>query len=200
MYAYFIGNVMELNDHQIVLETNHIGYNISCTSALIQSISSLGEEIKVYTYTNVKEDTLSLFGFYDKDELKLFKMLITVDGIGPKIALQMISDLGSALIKTAIVTGNVKTLTKAKGLGTKGAEHCISDLKNKISDEDLLAGFQTEEILVSNEKESEDVKDAIEALVSLGYGRNEAKKAVTEAKKSGVNGSEELLSASLRYF
>lgn len=199
MYAYFKGIVTEREENQIVLEVNNIGYNILCTASLLSMLPPKGEEIKVYTFTSVREDAFTLLGFASKEELKLFRMLITVSGIGPKGGLSMLSAMRPDEIKLAILTGDAKKLAKAPGIGIKSAEHCISDLKKKISEEGILAYASDDEIEDATEQGTEDAKEACEALVVLGYTNAEAKKAVQSAVKDGVVGTENLLSASLKY-
>ncbi len=199
MYAYLKGIVTDVCDNQIVIEVNNIGYNVLCTTSLLENLPDKGEILKVYTYTSVREDAISLLGFASKEELRLFRMLITVSGIGPKGGLSILSTFSPQEIKYAIITGDAKKLAKAPGVGIKSAEHAISDLKKKLSDEGVI-DYEPVSVETESVTDAEDVKDAIAALVALGYGMTESKQAVASARKDGVTGVEALLSAALRYF
>ena len=139
MYAYFIGTVAEANADSCVLEVNNIGYNIQIPASTADRLPDIGGEVKLYTYTSVRENAIELIGFISKDDLAMFSQLITVSGIGPKAALSLLSYLDADAIRIAIVTGDVKTLSKAPGLGKKSAERLIVDLKNKYDAAAVLA-------------------------------------------------------------
>jgi len=191
MYAYFKGELIEKYEDSIVIETGNIGYNIAMCSNDISALSPIGSNVKIFTYTLVKEDALSLFGFIDKDELDLFKMLITVSGVGPKSALSILSALGVNGVVRAIAMGEHKLIAKAQGVGSKTAERVIIDLKDKVNSYMTLSMIDGESDIsvnksgteVSNDKcISTSARDAISALVVLGYSEKEAQSAVLSVK------------------
>lgn len=200
MYAYFKGIIQEKNIDGVVIEVNGIGYNIMTSPGKGYELPDVGEEACIYTYTSVREDAMQLFGFARKDELALFKMLITVSGIGPKGGLAILSELSVDEIKMAIVTGDAKTISRAPGIGKKTAERVIIDLKDKIQKEDFEA---TESLAASlgvpSNKLTPEEQEAAEALAALGYGMKEASVAVGRASADGIKDVNGLLKGALKY-
>lgn len=179
MYAYFRGIVTEIEEESIVVECNHIGYNIKVPTSVISDLTGIGSQIKIYTYTSVREDAFVLYGFLTKDDLKMFKQLITVNGIGPKGALGILSVLNASNLRFAILAGDAKAIAKAPGVGAKSAERIILELKNKVelSLEETSPVSQTASSVASYSAEK---NEAIEAMVALGYSATEALKAVNQ--------------------
>lgn len=178
MYAYIKGEIVDLSEDNVVIECNDIGYNIHVPASMIARLPGVGSTVKIYTYTSVKEDSFNLFGFLSKDELEMFKLLITVSGIGPKGALSIISEMGVNELRLAIISGDSKTISKAPGIGKKSAERIIIDLRNKV---DIVSEQDNENVPIMNAFTNSDAKnDAIEALTSLGYSPTEALKAVRQ--------------------
>lgn len=196
MYGYFIGSVEEICKDRIILEVNHIGYNIKVSEHTLSEVRRLSGDIKVYTYTSVKEDEISLYGFLNKEELELFKQLISVSGIGPKGGLSILSVMTVEELSSAIASGDAKRLSKAPGIGAKTAQRLILELKGKV-DEVILTG------LTSNtdtfDSQSEAVKEVIEALTSLGYSASDANRAVSLVENSNELTTEQLLKQALKY-
>lgn len=197
MYAYFKGTVEEILEDQIVLECHDIGYNIFVPSGVFSYISGIGAQIKLYTYTSVKEDAFMLYGFATKEELRLFKQLITVNGIGPKGALAILSSFSVDTLRFAIMAGDVKTISKAPGIGKKTAERLILDLKDKMSDIDVtLPGFTPVQTL--NSELNSQRQDAIDALLALGYAASEAMRACNQIEITEDMDSGEILKQALK--
>ena len=171
MYEYIIGDIVDVLEDRIVLETNKIGYSIYTSTNTIQSIDSRSN-IKIMTHLSVREDDMTLYGFLTNEELKMFRLLQTVSKIGPKVAIGVLSALNAMEIKRAILFSDAKTLTKAPGIGAKTAQRMILELKDKFSDEDLIS---TEEDVQGNIPviSTSVSEEALEALVSLGYSRSE---------------------------
>lgn len=196
MYGYFIGSVEEICKDRIILEVNRIGYNIKVSEHTLSEVRRLSGDIKVYTYTSVKEDEISLYGFLNKEELELFKQLISVSGIGPKGGLSILSVMTVEELSSAIASGDAKRLSKAPGIGAKTAQRLILELKGKV-DEVILTG------LTSNtdtfDSQSEAVKEVIEALTSLGYSASDANRAVSLIENSNELTTEQLLKQALKY-
>ena len=132
MIAYMTGIVAAVTDSQLILEVNQIGYQIYITSREVQALPGKGETVKIYTYLNVKEDGLQLFGFQAEDDLEVFKLLIGVNGIGPKAALGILSVLEAGELRLAVLAGDAKTIARAPGVGNKTAQKLILELKDKF--------------------------------------------------------------------
>ena len=202
MYAYFNGKVAEANADSCVLEVNNIGYNIQIPASTADRLPDIGGEVKLYTYTSVRENAIELIGFISKDDLSMFSQLITVSGIGPKAALSLLSYLDADAIRIAIVTGDVKTLSKAPGLGKKSAERLIVDLKNKYNATAVLAaatgsaGVSVD--IVDNSKISPNMAEAIDALAALQFKEAEARRAVLMADTDPDASVDEIINAALK--
>lgn len=205
MISYIKGELTEVHGDWIVLETQNIGYEIRVPMSLIDRLPSIGSFVKIYTYLHVKEDMLALFGFFSREEVELFQMILGVSGIGPKGALGLLSAITPENLRFAILSGDVKTIQKAPGIGNKTAQRLIIELKDKLKIEDLLepTDSQVEVISESKSKNNEEWKqarnDAVQALMALGYSNTEAMKAV---RKVGVDASmdtEAILKAALKH-
>lgn len=189
MYAYFIGTITEIYNDRIVLENNRIGYNIYMPAGDIESLGT-GEEVKIYTYTSVREDAFMLYGFIDRYEMDFFKLLLTVNGVGPKAALNILSGSSVENLQVAIVAQDTKALSKVPGIGTKTAERIILDLKNKISNEDILGGFVSHSNSRAASVDGRIRSEACEALCALGYSSSEAMRALSSLDTDTTDVSE----------
>ncbi|MBQ8246686.1 MAG: Holliday junction branch migration protein RuvA [Lachnospiraceae bacterium] len=198
MYAYFIGKITYMQTDSVVMEVNNIGYNIKVSAKTIEHLGRVSGEVKLYTYTYVKEDALALFGFMTREELELFQKMITVNGIGPKGALAILSTLSVDTLRFAILSGNSKSIAKAPGIGAKTAERLIIDLKDKINVEDVLSPHTAESDTVGAVYELPAKKEAIEALSALGYSATDAMKAVNQVSCDENTSTEEILKAALK--
>lgn len=182
MYAYFIGKVMEITPDSVILEVNNIGYNIKVSSRTAESLPGIGAEVKLYTYTSVREDAIQLMGFTSQADLYMFRQLITVSGIGPKGALAILSVMDADSLRFAIMTGDVKNISKAPGVGKRSAERVIIDLKGKVDTDAVSFLTSTDNSDTVNSSNStaynEVIREATEALTALGYGATESMKAV----------------------
>lgn len=198
MIAYLIGTVTDVSDDNIVVENNRIGFNVRVSNGYGFKI---GQEIQIYTYTYVKEDAFQLFGFDTKDQLELFKRLITVSGIGPKGALAILSVMSVNDLRFAIYSQDASAIAKAPGIGKKTAERVILDLKDKIKLDEINGTFEplfeTSAVEVGEFETAR--KDAVEALTALGYGAGEAAKAVSRVTVTEDMTAEELLKNALKY-
>lgn len=198
MFAYLKGKIADISEDNLVLEVNHIGYNIKISSAIASALPSVGEEVKIYTYTLVREDAFLLYGFLTKDDLDIFKKVITVNGIGPKGGLAILSAMTADDLRLAIISGDAKAISRAPGIGAKTAERLILDLKDKVSIEDTFVHremrIQTETQTAQNAK-----SEAVEALTALGYPASEALKAVKQAAVTEDMDVEAILKAALKH-
>lgn len=198
MIAYLIGTVTDVSDDNIVVENNRIGFNVRVPNGYGFKI---GAEVQVYTYTYVKEDAFWLYGFDTKDQLELFQKLITVNGIGPKGALAILSVMSADDLRFAIYSQDASAIAKAPGVGKKTAERVILDLKDKVKLDEIggLPGQLSEASgLAAGEFETAR-KDAVEALAALGYGAGEAAKAVSQVTVTEDMTAEEILKNALKF-
>ena len=201
MIGFVNGIVEYLSEEMVTLDVNGIGYNVRVSADTASKMPGLGEEAKLYTYTSVREDAIWLYGFLSRSELELFKKCITVNGIGPKGALSILSVMDADSLCYAISTGDKKAISKAPGVGPKMAERLILELKDKISIDDAMI---EREIAGTGEGknplaiDSPQVKEAVEALVALGYGRTESLTAVNAVPNLENLDSGAILKAALK--
>jgi len=185
LLSYIKGELAEVFEDTIVVENNGMGINVKVPATVLSNIPSIGEDIKVYTYLYVREDAINVYGFLTRDDLNVFKLLLNVNGVGPKAALGILSTISANDLRYAVLSDDVNAIKKAPGIGAKTAQRLIIELKDKLK-------LESEEALILNAnvgtKPSDDLilkNDAIEALVSLGYSQREAMDAV---KKVDING------------
>ncbi|MDO5156608.1 MAG: Holliday junction branch migration protein RuvA [Eubacteriales bacterium] len=198
MIGYIKGTVEALEQDYILLENNGIGYQIFTSAMVLNQIANLHQTVQIFTYLHVREEGIALFGFLTKRELDTFKLLLTVSGVGPKAALAILSVLSVNDLAVAIMAGDTKAITKANGVGAKGANRIIMELKDKLSlddmfDQDVVPAHQTSEMINSNT-----VQDTILALVSLGYSETEAFRAVKQIAGAEEMNPEDLLKQALK--
>lgn len=180
MYSYIRGSLAEVDVDHVVLDVNGIGYNICIPANCQQYLPPLGGECKIHTYLYLREDAMMLYGFLTKDDLALFKQLITVSGIGPKGAIGILSALSADDLRFAILAGDVKAISKAPGIGAKTAQRVILELKDKMSLEEAFES-KLENGKTSVATPNHQVKnDAVLALTALGYTSAESLKAVAK--------------------
>lgn len=180
MIAYVNGIVEDITEDNAVVEVNGIGYNVKISADTAARLPGIGEPVKLYTYTCVREDAFQLYGFLSRNDLEIFKKLITVNGIGPKGGLAILSVMDADNLRYAIMSGDVKAISKAPGIGAKTAQRVILDLKDKISIDDALIDREIAATAANAglQGDTPQKREAIEALVSLGYGQAESAKAV----------------------
>jgi len=189
MFNYICGKVVDKTIGQIVIENNGIGYEIGISDNTFSDVN-VGDYAKLFAYLYVREDQIALYGFSRNEEKTLFLKLIDISGVGPKMAMQILSGYDLKTLTMAIATGDIKTLAKIKGLGKKTAELIVVSLREHFSN-DISLGTGTGAVV------SDDITDAVAALESLGISKTEAVKAVNEASKH-VEGVENLISYSLK--
>ncbi|MCI8494817.1 MAG: Holliday junction branch migration protein RuvA [Lachnospiraceae bacterium] len=200
MFSYMKGELVEILDDAIVLEVNHIGYHIYIPASMIDKFSGTGQTLKIYTYFHVKEDSMKLYGFLNRDDLKIFKLLLGVNGIGPKGALAILTVLTPDDLRFAILGDDAKTIAKAPGIGAKTAQRLILELKDKL---DLQEALEVQMAHAAKEVGEETAisgirSEAVQALTALGYSATEALKAVNAVEFTEGITVEEVLKASLR--
>ena len=180
MISYIRGELAAVQEQKAIVEAGGIGYGIYMSQQTLSMLPAVGEEVKIHTYLNVREDAMQLYGFLTGEDLQVFRLLIGVSGIGPKAELNILSCLSPDELRFAVLAGDVKTISSAPGIGKKTAEKLILELKDKMSIEDVLeqAAHGSEQ---SKEIEATDTgmqAEAVQALTALGYGSAESLRAV----------------------
>ncbi len=198
MFAYIKGTIEDMDTDYIVVENNNMGFKIM-TSANVISRVALHETRTIYTYMNVREDDISLFGFLSKDEIAVFKLLIGVSGVGPKVALGIMSALTMDELRMAVIAGDHKAIGKANGVGPKTAQRVVIELKDKFKLEDVFGTAEDTGSDLPAGAGDDIISDAVLALNALGYSESESLRIV---KKTALNGTydtvEALIKASLK--
>ncbi len=176
MFAYLSGEIAEKGVNTVVIDVGGVGFTCAASTVTLSKLPDVGGRAKVHTYMSVREDAMDLFGFADKDELAAFKLLTSVSGVGPKMAISVLSELDFAALAISISSGDYKTLTRASGVGPKLAQRIVLELKDKIAQTAADAVFDTGSAspVISGSKDSE----AVDALVALGFSSVDAKRAV----------------------
>lgn len=187
MFNYLIGEVAHKGENLVVLENNGVGFEIRVSMSTLEMLP-IGSVAKIFTFMNVREDEISLYGFANLDEKEMFLKLIGVTGIGPRVALTILSSIRLSDLAVAIKTEDIKLLCTIKGLGRKTAERIVLELKDKIE----LIGYSAEKSKFEENFNTSAVDEATEALISLGVNRNEAYRLARENAK-GCTTSEEII-------
>lgn len=193
MIAYIIGDVRSISEEDFVLENNQMGYLIKSSLSTL-ALLELNNEYKIYTSLQVREDDMSLYGFYSKEELEMFLLLTSVSSIGPKNAIGILSSMGVNDIKLAIINSDIDKLTIAKGIGKKTASRIILELMDKVKKMPIEDNTSPSKIITYN---NEDFDVAKEALVNLGYAQNDINNVLLELKDMDLS-LEELVKESLK--
>lgn len=199
MYSYIRGPLAEVELDHIVIDVYGVGYNVYIPTNCFEYLPGLGEECKIHTYLYIREDAMVLYGFLTKDDLNLFKQLISVSGIGPKGALGILSSLSADDLRFAILAGDSKAIAKAPGIGAKTAQRVILELKDKMSLEDAfekkLVNERAHEVTSNNQVKN----DAVMALTALGYSSSESLKAVAKVEITEDMDVEAVLKQALKH-
>ncbi len=199
MIGYVKGQVADKSDGTVVIDNGGIGYEIFVSSKTLTQIGN-NSFVQLYTYLNVREDGVFLYGFYTKEEKNMFLKLITISGVGPKAALSILSGIELNKLMVAIINADVKTLSKVKGIGKKTAERIVLELKESLdaaAEAAIDAAIEGIAIEQTKEELDKDSEDAIYALRGLGFTQNEAVKAVKAARPKARD-LQELIALSLR--
>ena len=182
MINYVRGTLSDIEESMIVVEAGGIGYGINVPASVMGELPRVGNEVLIYTYFSVKEDSQSLFGFISKEDREMFKQLIKVNGVGPKGALAILSVLRPDDLRMAIMSGDAKAISRAQGIGAKTAERVILDLRDKVSVPEFISTSAINGTGTANIDpkafSAGPVSEAIDALTMLGYSRVDAGKAV----------------------
>ncbi|MBE5945918.1 MAG: Holliday junction branch migration protein RuvA [Lachnospiraceae bacterium] len=197
MFAYIKGKIEYISEDGFVIENNGIGYSV-LSSGNVTGKLSLHDNTVIYTYLHVREDGINLFGFLSQDEISVFKMLISVSGIGPKGALAIMTVLTVDELRIAVLSEDYKAISKANGVGTKTAQRVVIELKDKFKLDDVLSGLSDQADLPDTGS-NDIITETAMALTSLGYSNVEALRAIKKVKDADKMSVEELLKASLKF-
>lgn len=178
MFYSITGNVVYYDAQSVAVDCNGVAFKCCTTTNTLKNVAKKGERVTLFTYLNVKEDALDLFGFYTQQELDCFKLLIDVNGVGPKVALAILSELTPERLAVCIASGDIKSITRANGVGPKVAQRVILELKDKLAKGLDLGNMGIEIEAASVAAESSNTSEAVSALTMLGYSQSEAAVAV----------------------
>lgn len=198
MIQYIKGTLADMDEESVIIDNHGIGFQVHISGQTFDYLPEVGAEIKMYVYFQVKEDGLALFGFLTKDDLRVFKLLIGVNGVGPKGALAVLSVLTPDNLRFAVIADDAKAIAKAPGIGTKTAQRIVLELKDKLKLEDA---FATREELVKNplaEQEKGVRQEALLALTSLGYSASEASQVLSGIEITPESDVEDVLKLALK--
>ena len=201
MIAYLKGTLEEIGNDYIVVDVNNIGYQVKVSLRVMEGLPSIGNQMKIHTYTYVREDVIALYGFLTKDDLQMFLLLLGVNGVGPKGALGILSIFSAQELRLAIISQDVKTIAKAPGIGAKTAQRMLIDLKDKVSIEEAFEKMGEQSMIASDTSTagSGAKTDAIEALTALGYSASESMKAVNMVEITDGMSSDTILKQALKH-
>lgn len=199
MIAYLRGKVLATTAETVVLDVNGVGYELYCSGGAFSKIGN-SDTAELYTYLQVKEDGVTLFGFASLKEKELFLKLIGISGVGPKLGIAILSAMSADDFAVAVATADVKRLSAVKGLGKKTAEKIVLELHGKISAAEIMtaSGEAPSASLEAEGRLTPADEDAVAALTGLGFKRPESVKAVRRAREAGANTTEEIIMLALR--
>ena len=190
---------MAVEEEKVIVDVGGVWYGIFMPAQSVGRLPQIHNEVKLHTYLHIKEDAMQLYGFLTRDDLKVFKLVIGVSGIGPKGALNILSNLSADDLRFAVLSNDVKAISAAQGIGKKTAEKLIIELKDKLSMDDVLKHMAVEEKTVSGVQNNGVQAEAVQALAALGYGNTEALRAVRQAEVTAGSTVEDILKQALRF-
>ena len=197
MIAYISGALVSAGENYIVIDNHGMGYRIFVSGKFLEHIPAYGTQIKIYTHMYIREDELTLYGFHSEEELSVFRILIGISGVGPKVAMAILTALTIQELQLAVISEDAKTISKANGVGAKGASRIILELKDKLKMEDMMDAAY-EQSIVQDTQDANAARDAILALVNLGYSNSEAALAVKKIGDTSQMDIESILKAALK--
>lgn len=197
MYAFIEGTVEAKSLTELVVSAGGVGYRILCTTTALSGAPAIGETMRVYTFLNVREDALELFGFLSQEERALFLKLTGVTGIGPRTALGIVGSMPINDLKLAVMTGDISVLSRAPGVGKKTAQRIALELKDKFAPDELMMEGGDVPVMTASSGGSQG--EAILALLSLGYTQTEAARAISQVQKEASDApADQLVRLALR--
>ena len=200
MIGYIRGILEEADEQSVIIDNHGIGYRIFVPSSAFSGALPIGKEVKIYTYLSVKEDAMQLYGFLTRDDLRMFRMLLGVNGIGPKAGLGILSALTADELRFAVLADDAASIAKAPGIGKKTAQKLILELKDKLNLEDAFEQKLANQAAmdISAADTGSQVQEAVQALTALGYPGTEALRAVKKVEGAESMTVEEILKAALK--
>lgn len=200
MISFIRGTLVDCEEDKVIVDVGGVGYGIYMAGSAMGMLPPVGSEVKLHTYLSVKEDAMKLYGFFTRDDLRVFKLLIGVNGIGPKGGLGVLSVLSPDDLRFAVLSNDVKAICAAPGIGKKTAEKLILELKDKLHLEDVLEHLEETPLSGgASGGQGEIQSEAVQALVALGYGSTEALRAVKQVSLREDTDVEEVLKQALKY-
>ena len=199
MISYIRGELTAIEEDKVIVDVNGVGFGIYMPGQAMNLLPPIGKEVKLHTYMNVREDAMQLFGFLTRDDLKVFRLVIGVSGIGPKGGLNILSQLSPDDLRFAVMSHDVRAISAAPGIGRKTAEKLIIELKDKLSMEDVLEKVSEKDTTEVSHTSNQVQAEAVQALVALGYGNTEALKAVKKVDITDDTTVEDVLKLALKY-
>lgn len=199
MISFIRGELVSIEEEKVIVNVGGVGYGIHMPGQAMNYLPPVGEQVKLHTYLNVREDAMQLFGFLTRDDLEVFKLVIGVSGIGPKGGLSILSQLSPDELRFAVMAGDAKAISAAPGIGKKTAEKLIIELKDRFRIEDVLERNVDNEVAIAANSSNELQAEATQALVALGYGNTEALRAVKKVDISEETTVEDVLKMALKY-
>ena len=203
MISYIRGELCDIEEQKAIVDVNGVGYGIYMPQQALSLLPPMGQQVKIHTYLNIREDAMQLFGILTKEDLNVFRLLIGVNGIGPKAGFNILSCLSPDELRFAVLSGDAKAISATPGIGKKTAEKLILELKDKLNIEDMLEhaahGGDSEDLASGTDTASNTMQaEAVQALTALGYGSAESLRAV---KKSSPECSsvEDILKEALKF-
>lgn len=199
MITFLEGQVVSVSERRLVLDVNHVGFQVGISARDSVNMPPEGETVRVYTYMSVREDAISLFGFLNEEDLEIYKLLITVSGIGPKGGLSILSAMSGDDVRLAVLSDDAKQIAKAPGIGAKTAKKLILELKDRIDPGQMLEKMR-------NNPEGDPAagafeankEEAVQVLCALGFSRSEALGLVRRAKLEEGMDADQILTAALQ--
>ena len=201
MFSYIKGELTDVSPEGIVVEAGGIGYSIHMPPSVMDALPPRGTVINVYTHLYVKDDNIALYGFFSKEDLRVFRLLLGVSGIGPKGALGVLSAISPDDLRFAVLAGDAKTISRAPGIGTKTAQRLIIELKDKLDlgeAFEIRSSHQAAEAAAGQAKATDQRSDAVQALAALGYSLADATRAVRSVEGAKSMTVEEILKEALK--
>lgn len=199
MFAYLKGSLEEKSTNFVVIDVGGVGYKVYMSVSSIEKIGELGNKVKVHTHYHVREDDISLYGFLSNEELKMFELLLSVSGIGAKSAITMLSNITPSAFAVAVISNDIKSLTKIPGVGNKSAQRIVLELKDKLKNEDAISkDGEISDATVESVDSSTNSSDAFAALIMLGYSRPEVNRVIDKIDTKGLS-TEDIIKVALKY-
>ena len=187
MYYSISGKVIYCGEGRLVVECGGVGYDIAVSTSTLIKLGNIGQQVTVYTYLQVQEDALRLFGFYSREEKAMCENLLTVSGVGPKLAIQILSGQELGQLVAYIVNADVKAIASSKGVGKKTAERIVLELQGKLNADGALESILGANATPVATSGDEITRDAVEALMSFGISRSQAEQAVAKVRGNADN-------------